>query len=75
MDNVDYVAPMLQETAYVGAGVYLISDGSEYPWRAKLRGPSFVNLQMLPALLRGYKMSDVVAIIGSIDFLMGDADR
>ncbi|HLJ33883.1 MAG TPA: NADH-quinone oxidoreductase subunit D [Ktedonobacteraceae bacterium] len=56
-------------------GVYLISDGGEYPWRAKLRGPSFVNLQMLPELLRGYKMSDVVAIIGSIDFLMGDVDR
>ena len=56
-------------------GVYLISDGGEYPWRAKLRGPSFVNLQILPALLRGYNMGDVVAIIGSIDFLMGDVDR
>jgi NADH-quinone oxidoreductase subunit D len=56
-------------------GVYFISDGSEYPWRAKLRSPSLVNLQMLPELLRGYKMSDVVAIIGSIDFVMGDVDR
>ena len=56
-------------------GAYLISDGSEYPWRVKLRSPSFVNLQMLPELLRGYKMSDVVAIIGSIDFVMGDVDR
>lgn len=56
-------------------GVYFISDGSEYPWRAKLRGPSFVNLQILPDLLRGHKMSDVVAIIGSLDIVLGEVDR
>ena len=56
-------------------GVYLISDGSEYPWRVKLRGPSFVNLQVLPELLRGYKMSDVIAILGSLDFVVGEVDR
>ncbi|HCI79214.1 MAG TPA: NADH-quinone oxidoreductase subunit D [Ktedonobacter sp.] len=56
-------------------GVYFISDGSEYPWRAKLRGPSFVNLQILPELLRGHKMSDVVAIIGSLDLVLGEVDR
>jgi NADH-quinone oxidoreductase subunit D len=56
-------------------GVYLLSDGSEYPWRAKLRGPSFVNLQVLPELLRGYKMSDVIAILGSVDFVVGEVDR
>lgn len=56
-------------------GVYLISDGSEFPWRVKLRGPSFTNLQILPELLRGYKMSDVVAILGSLDVIMGDVDR
>lgn len=56
-------------------GVYFISDGSEYPWRAKLRGPSFVNLQILPELLRGHKMSDVVAIIGSLDIVLGEVDR
>lgn len=56
-------------------GVYFISDGSEYPWRAKLRGPSFVNLQILPELLRGHKMSDVVAIIGSTDIVLGEVDR
>jgi NADH-quinone oxidoreductase subunit D len=56
-------------------GVYFISDGSEYPWRAKLRGPSFVNLQILPELLRGYKMSDVVAIMGSLDIVLGEVDR
>jgi NADH-quinone oxidoreductase subunit D len=56
-------------------GVYLISDGSEYPWRAKLRGPSFVNLQILPELLRGHKMSDTVAILGSLDIVLGEVDR
>ena len=56
-------------------GVYLISDGSEYPWRAKLRGPSFVNLQILPEMLRGYKMSDVIAVLGSLDFVVGEVDR
>jgi NADH-quinone oxidoreductase subunit D len=56
-------------------GVYLISDGSEYPWRAKLRGPSFVNLQILPELLRGYQLSDVIAILGSLDFVVGEVDR
>lgn len=56
-------------------GIYFISDGSEYPWRAKIRGPSLVNLQILPELLRGHKMSDVVAILGSIDIVLGEVDR
>jgi len=56
-------------------GFYLISDGSEYPWRAKMRAPSFVNLQLLPELLRGYRMSDVVAILGSFDLVLGCVDR
>lgn len=56
-------------------GVYLISDGSEYPWRAKLRGPSFVNLQVFPEMIRGYKISDVISILGSLDFVVGEVDR
>jgi NADH-quinone oxidoreductase subunit D len=56
-------------------GIYFISDGSEYPWRAKVRGPSFVNLQILPELLRGHRMSDVIAIIGSLDLVLGEVDR
>lgn len=56
-------------------GIYLISDGSEYPWRAKIRGPSFVNLQILPAMLRGYRISDEIAIMGSLDFVLGEVDR
>lgn len=56
-------------------GFYMISDGSEYPWRAKMRAPSFCNLQILPELLRGHKMSDAVAIIGSTDIILGCVDR
>jgi len=56
-------------------GIYFISDGSEYPWRAKIRGPSLVNLQVLPELLRGHKMSDAIAILGSIDIVLGEVDR
>ena len=56
-------------------GVYFISDGSEYPWRAKLRAPSFVNLQIVPELMRGHKMNDVIAILGSTDIILGEVDR
>jgi NADH-quinone oxidoreductase subunit D len=63
------------ESARGEEGVYMISDGSEYPYRAKLRGPSFTNLQILPELLRGYKIGDVIAILGSIDIVLGDVDR
>lgn len=56
-------------------GFYMISDGSEYPWRAKMRSPSLVNLQILPELLRGHRMSDAIAIIGSIDIILGCVDR
>jgi NADH-quinone oxidoreductase subunit D len=56
-------------------GIYFISDGSEYPWRAKIRGPSFVNLQIVPEILRGHKISDVIAILGSTDLVLGEVDR
>jgi NADH-quinone oxidoreductase subunit D len=56
-------------------GIYFISDGSEYPWLAKIRGPSFVNLQILSDMLRGHRMGDVIAIIGSLDLLLGEVDR
>ncbi len=63
------------ESARGEESVYMISDGSEYPYRAKLRAPSFGNLQILPELLRGHKIGDVIAILGSIDIVLGDVDR
>lgn len=56
-------------------GFYIVSDGTGYPWRLKIRSPSFVNLQSLPLLIKGHMISDIVAIIGSIDPVMGEADK
>jgi len=56
-------------------GFYLVSHGEGYPWRLKIRSPSFVNLQSLPLMLKGQMISDVVAIIGSLDPVMGEADK
>ncbi len=56
-------------------GFYLVSNGEGHPWRLKIRSPSFVNLQCLPPMIKGGMISDVVAIIGSIDPVMGEADK
>ena len=56
-------------------GFYIQSKGEGHPWRLKIRSPSFMNLQSLPQLLNGRMISDVVAIIGSIDPVMGEADK
>ena len=56
-------------------GFYLVSKGEGHPWKCKIRSPSFNNIQVLPRLLVGQMISDVVAIIGSIDPIMGEADK
>jgi len=56
-------------------GCYLVSDGGAKPYRMHIRGPSFVNLQTLPVMLRGGLVADAVAAISSIDPVMGDVDR
>ncbi len=56
-------------------GFYIVSKGEGHPWKLKIRSPSFVNLQSLPHLVKGHMVSDVVAIIGSIDPVMGEADK
>jgi len=56
-------------------GFYLVSDGTENPYRYRIRAPSFVNLQALPYMCRGHKIADVVVVIGSIDITMGEVDR
>jgi NADH-quinone oxidoreductase subunit D len=56
-------------------GFYFVSNGSGHPWKLKIRSPSFCNLQALPLMVEGQMISDVVAIIGSIDPVMGEADK
>lgn len=56
-------------------GVFLVSDGSNKPYRMHWRGPSFVNLQSLPQMAKGRFIADLVAIIGSIDIVLGEVDR
>lgn len=56
-------------------GFYLVSDGKGNPWKCKIRSPSFIHIQSLPHLVKGRMISDVVAIIGSIDPIMGEADK
>jgi NADH-quinone oxidoreductase subunit D len=56
-------------------GCYLVSDGSAKPYRMHIRGPSFVNLQTMPHMLRGGLVADAVAIISSVDPIMGEVDR
>ncbi|MCH7516098.1 MAG: NADH-quinone oxidoreductase subunit D [Bacteroidetes bacterium] len=56
-------------------GFYLVSKGEGHPWKCKIRSPSFCNLQALPKLVVGHMISDVVVIIGSLDPIMGEADK
>jgi NADH-quinone oxidoreductase subunit D len=56
-------------------GYYLISDGAKNPWRLKMRTPSFYNISMLRYLLQGALLPDMIAILGSVFFVVGDVDR
>jgi len=56
-------------------GIYIISKGEKYPYRMKFRSPNFSNLSALDALTRGHKIADLVAIGGSLDYVIPDIDR
>lgn len=56
-------------------GFYIVSDGTGHPWKLKMRSPSTSNLQTLPEMARGSMIADMVVIIGSIDPIMGEADK
>ena len=56
-------------------GFYIVSKGGGVPHRLKIRSPSFVNLSIVPELLPGHMISDVPAVLGSLDFVMGECDR
>ncbi len=56
-------------------GVYLVSDGTNKPYRAKIRAPGYLSLQALDHIARGHQLADVAALIGSLDVVFGEIDR
>lgn len=56
-------------------GYYLVSDGLGYPYRVRIRAPGFANIQVMPILTKGATIADLLAIIGSLDYIMPDIDR
>jgi NADH-quinone oxidoreductase subunit D len=56
-------------------GVYLVSDGTNKPYRCKLRAPGFAHLQAMDFLCRGHMLADVTAVLGSLDIVFGEVDR
>jgi NADH-quinone oxidoreductase subunit D len=56
-------------------GYFIVSDASTQPYRIRVRPPSFVNLQALDKMVRGLLVADVVAVIGTLDIVLGEVDR
>ncbi|MFB3817690.1 MAG: NADH-quinone oxidoreductase subunit D [Candidatus Methylomirabilales bacterium] len=56
-------------------GFYIVSDGTPKPYRYKVRSPAFVNLSVLPEMCKGALVADIVAILGSVDIVLGEVDR
>lgn len=74
--------PVPEGEAYVGIeapkgelGYYIVSDGSGKPYRMRIRPPSFVNLQAIDKMSRGSMIADLVAVIGTLDIVLGEIDR
>lgn len=80
MTNRGWEAPVAevygcQETANGELGFYVVSDGGPRPWRAKCRPPSFVNYSVFAKMTEGHLLSDVVAILGSLNVIAAELDR
>ena len=56
-------------------GVFIVSDGTNQPYRVKLRAPGFVHLSAMERITRGHQLADVSAILGSLDIVFGEIDR
>ena len=80
--NVSWGPVIPEGEAFVGIeatkgnnGYYLVSDRNTMPYRVRIRTPSFPHLQMIPLICRGEMVPDLIATLGSIDFVMADVDR
>lgn len=56
-------------------GVYIVSDGTNRPYRCRIRAPGFAHLQALDFMAKGHMLADIAAIIGSLDIVFGEIDR
>jgi len=56
-------------------GYYIVSEGGTSPYRCRIRPPTFINLQALRKMVKGHLVADVVAIIGTLDIVLGEVDR
>ena len=56
-------------------GVYLVADGSNKPYRCKIKAPGFVHLQAMNYMIKGHMLADVPAVLGSMDIVFGEVDR
>ena len=56
-------------------GYYIVSDGTTQPYRVRIRPPSLINLEAFDKMIRGHLVADVVAIIGTLDIVLGEVDR
>ena len=63
------------ETANGELGFYVVGDGSGVPYRARTRPPSFIHFQLFPQLIVGHQISDVVAVLGSLNIIAAELDR
>ncbi len=80
MDNRGWEAPVAEVYGGIEGpngelGFYIVSDGGPRPWRTKTRTPCFINYQSFPKMTEGHLLSDVVAILGSINVIAGELDR
>ena len=80
MTNRGWKAPVAEvygcnETANGELGFYIISDGGPRPWRTKTRPPSFINYSLMPQLIEGHMLADIVAVLGSLNIVAAELDR
>ena len=80
MTNRGWKAPVAEvygcnETANGELGFYIISDGGPRPWRTKTRPPSFLNYSLMPQLIEGHMLADIVAVLGSLNIVAAELDR